>query len=78
MNEYGLIGRVGGHHNVPWSSRDYHLEVSCAYERCPANRGGFCSMPSAIAIGADGKCATGQDLIKLDQKSKVSRKIDGD
>lgn len=74
---FGLIGRVGDHHNVPWTSRDYHLSVPCKRAACPANRADSCIMASAIRIGANGVCETGSDLIALTPKP-APRPLDGD
>lgn len=81
----GLMGRVGkGDHG--WTSRDYNISVPCFRLTCPANSQHVCAssaahpicvMPSAIKIGANGICKTGQDLI--DAKPPVTpKKIDGD
>ncbi len=71
MSKPGLMARIGkGSHG--WTSRDYNVEVPCDRVTCPANSGvrmpsakyqTICMMPSAIKIGANGICKTGQDLV---------------
>lgn len=47
-------GRTGG--GFP-TSRDWYLpNTKCGVTDCVANRGGECTCPSLIEIGADGKC----------------------
>lgn len=61
-----------------FTSRDYNIDVPCERMTCPANNTlkKTCIMPSAIRIGADGKCKTGQDLV--DAQTKRVLKPDGD
>lgn len=80
----GLMGRIGkGSHG--WTSRDYNIDVPCKRITCPANSGVkmpsssclICMMPSAIKIGANGICETGQKLID-EQPPEKPKKPDGD
>ena len=80
------MGRTGkGPHG--WTSRDYNIEVPCDRATCPANirhripnysLPGTCMMPSAIKIGANGVCKTGQDLIDREEPKPPQRPLDGD
>lgn len=77
------MGRIGkGSHG--WTSRDYNIDVPCERLTCPANSGckmasnhTICMMPSAIKIGANGICKTGQKLID-EQPPQTPKKVDGD
>ena len=79
--------RIGkGSHG--WTSRDYNIDVPCQRTTCPANirhkipgssREAICMMPSAIKIGANGICITGQNLIdEENREQKPPQKPDGD
>lgn len=52
--------KKGGH---DWGSRDYNDPVRCQVSYCPCNNGkGFCTLPSQIDIGTDGRCKKAKDF----------------
>ncbi len=57
----------------PFWSRDFSLQnIPCKIELCPSNVYGKCIMPSAIIIGEDGKCETGEKYKKKRINKKTS------
>ena len=74
MTVMGRTAKQGSYH-----SRDYEADVECHAEQCPVNdKRGHCGMSSAIRIGPDLKCSTGQKLIENPPPQRPKRPLDGD
>jgi hypothetical protein len=50
---------------TPQQSRDYAFSntIHCECTVCPINKGGYCSVPSAIVISSGGRCTVGAAFI---------------
>lgn len=69
----------GRHPHRPHVSRDYDAVMPCLASHCPANNKlrHTCMMPSAVKIGADLKCKTGENLVAT-MPQGTRRPVDGD
>lgn len=72
---HGLLPKYEGYSGA---SRDWWAAatVSCKATRCPCNRGDTCEIPSAISVGADGRCAMSVKTKAYSDK-KSEKKDDG-